>query len=153
MEGHVSESGSRPTRARIVWIYTVTVIANYAAQVPYALHLYGTGFSRTGALLLGMTLLWFIVALRQFLDDRRVGYWLLLGYAIVQTLFYLDGEVVLAFAGYGLPYHLAHTEDPIVWLTFLIGDLNFIAAVAMTGYLLARRRALLGSAHPGTRRR
>jgi hypothetical protein len=139
-------SSSQPTRARVVWIYTVAVTANYAAQVPYALHLYGTAFSRTGALLLGATLLWFIVALGLFLNGRRMGYWLLLAYAITQALFYVDGEVILAFAGYGLPYHLSHTEDPIVWLTFLVGDLNFVAAVAMSIYLLARRRALLSAA-------
>jgi hypothetical protein len=144
--------GNQPARARIVWIYAVAVIANYVAQVPYTLHLYGTEFSRTGALLLGATLAWFIVAMRLFLNARRLGYWLLLAYAIVQTLFYLDGEVVLAFAGYGLPYHLSHTGDPIVWLTFLIGDLNFIAAVATVVYLLTRRRALLGAARLDTRR-
>jgi hypothetical protein len=138
----------QPTRARIVWAYAVAVIANYAAQVPYALHLYGTAFSRTGAFLLGATLLWFVVAMRLFLEGRRLGYWLLLAYAIIQTLFYLDGEIVLAFTGYGLPYHLAQTGDPIVWLTFLIGDLNFVAAIAMTVYLLTRRRALLGATHP-----
>lgn len=138
----------RPIRAPIVRIYTVAVIANYAAQVPYALHLYGTAFSGGGALLLGATLLWFIVAQRLFLNGRRAGYWLLLAFSITQAVFYIDGEVVLALAGYGLPYHLSHTQDLIVWLTFLIGDLNFIAAVAMTVYLLTRRRELLGAALP-----
>ena len=145
-------NGFQPARARIVWIYAAAVIANYVAQVPYALHLYGTAFSRTGALLLGATLVWFLVAMRLFLNGRRLGYWLLLTYAIIQTLFYLDGEVVMAFAGYGLPYHLSHPGDPIVWLTFLIGDLNFIAAVAMVVYLLTRRTALLGAARPDARR-
>ncbi len=126
-----------------MWIYAGTVIANYAAQVPYALHLYGTAFSRPGALLLGATLLWFIVALRLFLKGTRLGYWLLLAYAVTQTLFYIDGELILAFAGYGLPYHLSHTADPIVWVTFVVGDVNFIAAVAAVVYLLRLREALL----------
>jgi hypothetical protein len=140
----ISMSMSRqPFRAPIIWIYAVTVIANYAAQVPYTLHLYGTAFSHSGALLLGATLLWFIVALRLFLKGRRLGYWLLLAYAIIQALFYMDGELILAFAGYGLPYHLSHTGDLIVWLTFVVGDLNFIAAIAVVVYLLSRRDALL----------
>jgi hypothetical protein len=144
-------SGKRPpTRAPIVLIYVAAVIANYAAQIPYALHLYGTAFSRSGVLLLGATLLWFMVAMRLFLNGRRIGYGLLLSYAIIQVLFYVDSEVILAFAGYGLPYHLSHTGDPIVWLTFLIGDVNFSAAVAMTIYLLARRRALLHAALPAS---
>lgn len=133
----------QPARAPIIWIYFVIVIANYAAQVPYTLHLYGTAFSRPSALLLGTTLLWFIVGLRLFLKGRRLGYWLLLAYAITQALFYIDGEVILAFAGYGLPYHLSHTADLIVWLTFVVGDLNFIAAIAVVVYLLRRRDALL----------
>ncbi|MDP9223559.1 MAG: hypothetical protein M3P18_06830 [Actinomycetota bacterium] len=133
----------RPARAPIIWIYAVSVIANYVAQVPYTIHLYGTAFSRSGALLLGATLLWFIVALRLFLNRRRLGYWLLLAYAITQALFYVNGELVLAFAGYGLPYHLSHTADLIVWLAFVVGDLNFIAAIAVVVYLLRRRGALL----------
>ncbi len=76
----------QPARAPIIWIYSVIVIANYAAQVPYALHLHGLAFSRPGALLLGATLLWFIVALRLFLKGQRLGYWLLLACAITQAL-------------------------------------------------------------------
>jgi hypothetical protein len=133
-------------RGRIVRVYVVTVIANYVAQVPYTIHLYGTAFSRTGALLLGATLVWFVVAMRLFLAGRRSGYWLLLAYAAIQTLFYLNGEVILAIEGYGLPYHLSHTQDLIVWLTEIVGVLNFLAAIAMVGYLLAHRQDLVGPA-------
>jgi hypothetical protein len=65
-----------------------------------------------------------------------------LAYALVQLGFYLDSEVAMAFVGYGLPYHLGHTGDPIVWLAFAIGDLNFIgAAVAVVVLLRGRRSA------------
>jgi hypothetical protein len=141
-------SSGQPARARIIWIYAVTVIANYAAQVPYTLHLYGVAFSRSGALLLGVTLLWFVVALRLLLRGRRVGYWLLLAYAATQAVFYFNGEVILAFWGYGLPYHLSDTRDSIVWLTFIVGDLNFIAAIAVLVYLLTHRDALIRPSGP-----
>jgi hypothetical protein len=126
-------------RARPMTLYAVVVIANYLAQVPYAWHLYGWSFSRTGALLLGATFAWFLIALVMFRAGRRAGYWLLLGYALVQVLFYLNSEVLLAFVGYGLPYHLSRTQDPIVWLTFLAGDFNFVAAVGAVVFLLRHR--------------
>jgi hypothetical protein len=37
----------------------VVVLANYAAQVPYALHLYGTHVNPSGVVLLLTTLAWF----------------------------------------------------------------------------------------------
>jgi hypothetical protein len=108
----------------------------------YALHLYGDGFSRSGAFLLGLTFLWFATALYLFRTRRRLGFWVLLAYATVQLLFYLDGEVILAFAGYGLPYHLARTQDAVVWLTLLVGDLNFVAAAGVVFWLVRGRKQL-----------
>ena len=129
-------------RATALRIYAAAVLANYAAQVPYNLHLYGGAFSRTGALVLGATLVWFLVAAALYRAGRRAGYWLLLSYAAVQVIFYLNNEVLLAFAGYGLPYHLAHTDDLLVWVVFVIGDLNFLAAVGMVAFLLIDRSSV-----------
>jgi len=148
----VMSTRRQPARAPIVRLYALSVVANYVAQVPYALHLYGMAFSRSGAFLLAGTLVWFVVGYNLFLTGRRSGYWLMLAYALTQSFFYLNSEVLLSFEGYGLPYHLGHTQDPIVWLTFVIGDLNFLAALAMTVYLLSRRRTLLGVPLPTTPR-
>ena len=84
---------------------------------------------------------------------RRLGFWVLLGYAIAQLLFYFHGEVILAFAGYGLPYHLAQARDAVVWLTFLVGDVNFVAAAGFVLWLGRQRRQLIGdpAGHPGGR--
>jgi hypothetical protein len=57
--------------------------------------------------------------------------------------FYLDSEVLMSFRGFGLPYHLARTSDLIVWLAFVIGDLNFIAAGIAAFYLIRHRRTYL----------
>jgi hypothetical protein len=118
----------RSARAVPVSLYAAVVIANYGAQVVYALHLYGTAFSRGGALLLGGTLAWFLIALGLYRAGRRVGFWLFLAYATAQFLFYFDTEVIGAFLGSGPPYQLGRTQDPMVWLTFLVGDLNSLAA-------------------------
>lgn len=79
------------------------MLVNYAAQVPYAAHLYGTAFSRAGALLLGLTLAWFVLGYLLLARHRPAGYWVLLAYAVAQFAFYFHCEVLLAFAGYGLP--------------------------------------------------
>lgn len=131
----------RPMPRAVRW-YAAAVLLNYAAQVPYNLDLYGGAVSARGAALLGGTLLWLLAAVALLAAGRRAGWWLLVAYAGVQTAFYLNGEVLLAFAGYGLPYHLLHARDPVVWLTFVAGIANFAAAIAFLVYA-ARRRPLI----------
>ena len=50
--------------------------------------------------------------------------------------------MLLAFQGYGMLYALGHARDGVVWVVFLVGDVNFAAAVAAAIYLVARRRSL-----------
>jgi hypothetical protein len=137
----MSES-RRTARATPVSTYAAVVIANYLAQVVYALHLYGTTFSRSGVLLLGATLVWFLIALVLYRAGRRSGFWLLLTYAAVEFLFYFNAEIVGTLVGAGLPYQLGRTDDLVVWLTFLVGDLNFIAAAWVLIYLVRHRSAV-----------
>lgn len=132
----------RSARSLPISLYTAVVIANYLAQVVYALHLYGTAFSRSGALLLGGTLAWFLIALGLYRAGRRIGFGLFFAYTTAQFLFYFDTEVIGALLGSGLPYQLGRTQDLIVWLTFLVGDLNFVAAAGLLIYLLRHRGAV-----------
>ena len=134
----------RAVRPWQITLFTIVVAANYLIQVPYTLHLYGSAFSRSGLVLLAMTLAWFVVALSLFRRGSRAGYWLLLGYASVQLVFYLNSEIVMSFRGFGLPYHLTRTGDLIVWLAFVIGDLNFIAAGIAAFHLVSHRRRYVG---------
>ena len=133
-------------RRRPLIAYAAIVLANYAVQVPYALDLYGMHVSRTGTLLLGATFAWFVVGLALFLRGRRAGYWVLLAYVVAQLAFYVHGDVLLTFAGYGLPYQLTHARDAVVWAAFLIGGLDLVAAAITLGWLLVRRRELAGPA-------
>lgn len=130
-----SASDRRPVHA-----YALVVLLNYLAQIPYNLDLYRGRYSPTGALLLGLTFAWFVCGYLLFLSGRRLGFWILLAYAVVQVVFYLYGDVVLAFAGYGLPYQLTHARDTIVWLVFLVGDANFVAAALVLVHLVRARR-------------
>jgi hypothetical protein len=127
---------------RAVRAYAAIVLLNYAAQVPYAADLYGTHLNVAGAALLGATLAWFLVGLWGLADGRRAGYLVLLAYAATQVAFYFHGQVLLAFVGYGMVYALTHARDGVVWAVFLVGDLNFVAAVGAAAYLVVRRRSL-----------
>jgi hypothetical protein len=40
------------------------------------------------------------------------------------------------------PYQLTHARDVLVWLVFVIGDINFAVAALVLGYRLRRRRVL-----------
>jgi hypothetical protein len=121
------------------------VLVNYLLQVPYVLDLYGTTFSRSGALLLGATFVWFLAAWGLSVSDRRAGYWLLLAYVAAQVLFYGLTDVGGILRGFGLPYQLTHARDPIVLAAFIAGAVNFVAAVVTLGWLIARRRTILVS--------
>ena len=131
--------------------YAAVVLLNYAAQVPYAIDLYGMHLSLAGAALLGATLLWFLVGLTALAGGSRTGYVVLTTYAAAQVAFYFHGQVLLAFAGYGMPYSLTHARDAIVWAVFVIGDVNFLAAAVTLVYLLARRRGLAAPAESRAR--
>jgi hypothetical protein len=119
------------------------VLTNYLAQVPYDLHLYGLRENARGALLLGATFVWFAAGAALLLRGRAAGYWLLISFLAVEFAFYFRNEILLIPEGYGLPYHLAHAPDTLLWVVFLIGDVNFVAAGCFIGYLLWRRRRWL----------
>ncbi|HLH69731.1 MAG TPA: hypothetical protein VKY90_12045 [Candidatus Dormibacteraeota bacterium] len=124
---------------RALLVLVALVLSNYLVQIPYALHLYGSSVNGRGVLLLSITLVWFVTGVALLLRNRRAGLWLLLSYLIAEFLFYFRNEILLIPAGYGLPYHLTHLRDPLLWVAFLIGDLNFFAAGFFIWYLLSAR--------------
>lgn len=114
--------------ADVTRLYAGVVALDYAAQVPYVLDLYGTQFSPRGAVLLGATLLWFLVGLGLFRPGAGRGRWVLIIYALVQFAFYFHGIVIMSAFGDGPLYQMSHARDPIVAAVFLVGYLTFIAA-------------------------
>ncbi|MGB8645843.1 MAG: hypothetical protein WCF84_11445 [Anaerolineae bacterium] len=126
-----------------LWVLFAAVIANYLAQIPYDLHLYGFSFNPRGVLLLGSTLVWFLVGFGLLVSRHALGYWLTLAFIAVQVVFYFNNEIILMFYGYGLLYHLTTFKDPIIWATEFIGDVNFVAAVYFLYYFLRYKSRLL----------
>lgn len=143
---------SNSTVPRPLLAYAAVVVLNYAAQIPYALDLYGLHVSVPGTLLLGATLVWFLVALGGFARSRPWGLALLTAYAATQAAFYFRNLVLLTANGFGFLYNLAHARDGIVFWVFVIGDVNFVAACLALAYLGANWRSLSTSrrqAEPG----
>jgi hypothetical protein len=134
----ISPVASRRDRGQVLVLVAV-VLANYLAQIPYSLHLYGLSASGRGALLLGATFVWFAAGTALLLRGRAIGYWLVLSFLVVEFVFYFRNEVLLIPAGYGLPYHLTHARDALLWVVFLIGDVNFLAAGYFVWFLVQRR--------------
>lgn len=128
---------------RVLVIYAAAVLLDYAGQVVYAADLYGLRVNPAGVALLGATFVWFLVGFWAVASGRRFGWPLLTAYALAQVLFYAHGQLLLAFYGYGAIYELTHARDAIVLTVFLIGDLDFLAAIAALTYLLLRRPSAL----------
>jgi hypothetical protein len=132
---------TRPSRPLAILV--AVVLCNYLAQIPYSLHLYGLSADRRGAALLGATLVWFVAGAGLLRRGRTVGYWLLISFLGVEFVFYFRNEILLIPGGYGMPYHLTHVRDPLLYVVFLIGDVNFLAAGYFLWYLLRNGRQLI----------
>ncbi len=115
------------------------VACNYVAQIPYSFHQYNGHVNPVGSLLILVTLLWFLLGYILIQKHKRMGYWLLLSFLVVQCIFYFFNEVFLSFYGYGILYHFFHSKDIVLWIVFFIGDLNFIAACYYVYYLIKRK--------------
>jgi hypothetical protein len=140
---------------RVFWWSLVGVVgANYLAQIPYYLRVYyfphGTPPSWSGVALLALTLVWFVAGAAGLAGGKRAGYWLLVGYLATVVAFYgynVANQVAHGFA----PFFHLQTHDPILFVVFGIGYLNFVAGVGFLAYLVWRRRALLAPAPPERR--
>lgn len=117
----------------------IIVTANYLAQIPYGIHQYHGRFNPLGTVILLLTLIWFILGYVLIQKHKKIGYWLLLSFLLIQCIFYFNNEVVLAFYGYGILYHFLHSKDWILWMVFFIGDINFFAACFYSYYLIKRK--------------
>ncbi len=108
--------------------------ANYAWQVPYAVHQYGWHWVTLPGLSLALlaTGVWFIVAVRSYAAGRPRGRLLLVGFLIVEAAFYLVHNVSGAFLG-DLPL-----SNPVVLIASILGYLNLLLALLYLWLLRGR---------------
>lgn len=121
----------------------VIVIGNYLGQIPYGIHQYHGRFNAIGTLVLFLTFVWFLLGYLLLRRNKMIGYWLLLSFLLVQCVFYFTNEVILSFYEYGILYHFLHSKDWILWIVFLVGDINFFAACFYSYYLIKRKSLFL----------
>jgi len=77
-----------------------------------------------------------------------------LGFAIVDFVFYRFDAVSSSLHGFGPLYHLGRFDDPVPWVVFLVGYVNFVAARYLIWLLLRRGPAAcddgrVAQANPG----
>lgn len=110
---------------------------NYAAQIPYYIHQYYIGQhlmpSFPGTALLLVTFLWFLVGYSLFIGGKKYGRGLLLSFLAAQIVFYGHAIVFGLINGSGIVAQLK-TPSPFLFVIFLIGYINFVAA----GYYLVQ---------------
>ena len=125
------------THLRILfWI----VVANYLAQIPYSIHLYGSalGTNQKGTLLLLATFLLFLVPYLLIIKKSHAGYFGILIFLTIEFLFYVWNFVGSILHGFPPFYHLSN-HDPILFTAFLIGYINLFASGYFLYYLLKNR--------------
>ncbi|HLZ23449.1 MAG TPA: hypothetical protein VKQ30_15150 [Ktedonobacterales bacterium] len=120
------------------------VLSNYIAQIPYYLYLYyfphRAAPAFAGSLLLIATLLWFLAGYIWLARGSRAGYWLLLSFLITEVGFYLHNMVIQVTHGFAPFFHL-QSHDPLLFVVFAIGYLNFLAGAYFIYFLLRHRSA------------
>ena len=119
-------------QARWLWAPSAVILANYVAQVPYGIHLYGRAAPGHGWLFLLVTLAWFVAVFWLLIRRKAAGYWLTLSFLITDFDFYLFNVIAAWVHGFGLFFHAWQFRDPILWTVFMIGYANLFAA----GFLL-----------------
>ena len=122
-----------------LWVPAAVILANYAAQIPYGLHLYGRAAITHGWAPLFVTLVWFVAGFWLLIRAKAAGYWLTLSFLLADFGFYLYNLIGGWVHGYGLFFHVWLVSDPILWTVFMIGYANFFAAGSLLVLLIRDR--------------
>jgi hypothetical protein len=108
-----------------------SILANFVAQVIYFLHLYYTPEhplpDLKSFLLMGSVFALFLIGYSLFVRNNRAGFFVLALFLALEFFFYLWNIIGGVLNGFGLFFHLGD-RDPILWLVFAIGYLNFFTA-------------------------
>lgn len=123
-----------PPLGLLFWV----VIADYLAQIPY--YFVNDYFPRhtaptlSSVALLGVTLVWFLVGYLGHRAHRRFGFWVLLTFLLVESIFYLatlaSGAIVFELDNPSL----------IIRIVFLVGYVTGIVSLLYAVALVVFRR-------------
>jgi hypothetical protein len=114
------------------------VIADYAAQVPYYLinYYFPSHLAPTisAVVLLGLTLVWFLIGYFGFRRGKPWGFWVLASFLAVESLFYLLSIVR------GSAFVQIQTPDPWIKAVFIVGYVTGLVSAVFLVALLANRK-------------
>ncbi len=117
------------------WILFASILANFVAQVVYFFHLYYTPQqpfpTLQSSLLMGGVFALFLVGYVLFIKYKRIGFYLLALFLLMEFAFYLWNFIGAGLRGPGWFFHLSE-PDPVLWTVFAIGYVNLFTS----GYFL-----------------
>lgn len=123
---------------------------NFLAQLPYYYHQYFMREHRPptplGAVLMLAVLLWFLAGYRRLSARKPYGLALTISFLLVEFLFYLQTQLVQAVSGHGILLHVLHPDNPLLFVVFLIGYINLVAAPFLISALLRHRSSFVPDA-------
>jgi len=126
-------------------ILFVLILANFIAQIPYTIHLYGVNRLATispGIIAMYVVFVLFLVGYFLFRQKRMLGYWILVVFLALEFIFYLWDFIGSLMHGFGLFFQLFN-HDPILRAVFAIGYINLFASGYFLFLLLSKKTALL----------
>jgi len=91
-------------------------------------------------------LAWFLLGYWRLAARKPLGLVLAVSFLAVEFLFYLQTQIVQAATGNGILLHVLHPDDPLLFVVFLIGYVNLVAAPFLVWALLRHRAAFLPTA-------
>jgi hypothetical protein len=119
------------------------ILINFAVQIPYAIHQYGTIFTSVRAFVfMGGVFALFLSGYLLLESKNIVGYWLLLIFITMEFLFYIMTVVGEIAQGYGAFFHL-NDSSLTLKIVFGIGYLNLFAAAYYLFLLIRYKKQML----------
>jgi len=118
------------------------VLANFVVQVLYVMYQYDGRVSLMGILLMLGVFIWFLIGYILLWKKALAGFLVLLSFLITEFLFYLSTQITQLLSGQGILLHVLRPNDPVLFVVFGIGYINFVAAGFFIFYLIRHKMEL-----------
>jgi len=118
------------------------VLANFVVQVLYVMYQYDGRASLMGILLMLGVFIWFLIGYILLWKKSLAGFLVLLSFLITEFLFYLSTQITQLLSGQGILLHVLRPNDPVLFVVFGIGYINFVAAGFFIFYLIRHKMEL-----------
>jgi cation transport ATPase len=127
------------------FLFIITIV-NYLAQIPYYLHNYyfphHLSPTDSSIILLGITLIWFLLGYIGLQAHKVIGYWILLSFLAIEAVFYLHTLL------YGAVFAQLRNQSPLIKTVFIVGYLSGIVSAYYVTALLRFKDRYLDTSRP-----